>query len=287
MSISSDILGLTNKPLVREQPKPTQAQKKASPPKAAPKKKSSGGGGPARKGWDDWGPLVEQARRSVADRTGVDVPITLLRAMMNQESGGRRDAVSPKGAYGLFQLMPGTAKGLGVYERQKKPGAEGAYWNIWGGITYLANQYKRFGSWDLALAAYNAGPGAVRKYGGIPPYKETRNYVTNIKGMWRRYSNDEAVRPFAPVGLSPSMALTQNRPVRTMGVGDLLNPPSFPEVMRNYRHVPPLPDVEAPPQSAQTPAAPAPPAESPALQLDAQTLLNPPTIEELMKKWQI
>ena len=89
------------------------------------------------------------------------------------------DAVSAKGARGIMQLMPGTAAELNV-------DVSDAFDNIRGGATYLRRQLDRFGgSVPLALAAYNAGPGAVLRYGGIPPYRETRNYVATILGRWR------------------------------------------------------------------------------------------------------
>ena len=93
--------------------------------------------------------------------------------LVRQESGYNIHALSTAGAYGLAQLMPATAKGLGV--NRKDPAQ-----NLDGGARYLAIQYKKFGRWDLALAAYNAGPGAVEKHNGIPPYKETRHYVATI-----------------------------------------------------------------------------------------------------------
>ncbi|WP_323764690.1 lytic transglycosylase domain-containing protein [Marinovum sp.] len=103
------------------------------------------------------------------------VPEDLFLRLVQQESGWNPKALSHKGAYGLAQLMPGTAKRLGV--NREDPGQ-----NLAGGARYLKQQYDKFGSWKLALAAYNAGPGAVQKYGGVPPYKETRNYVKVIWG---------------------------------------------------------------------------------------------------------
>ena len=98
------------------------------------------------------------------------VPEDLFLRLVQQESGWNQGAVSAKGAQGLAQLMPGTAARLGV-------DASDPQQNLEGGARYLAMMYSRFGSWRLALAAYNAGPQAVEKYGGIPPYEETKGYV--------------------------------------------------------------------------------------------------------------
>lgn len=103
------------------------------------------------------------------------VPEDLFLRLVQQESGWNPKALSQKGAYGLAQLMPGTARRLGV--NREDPAQ-----NLSGGARYLKQQYDRFGSWKLALAAYNAGPGAVTKYGGVPPYRETLNYVKVIWG---------------------------------------------------------------------------------------------------------
>ena len=105
----------------------------------------------------------------------------LVKAIILQESGGDPKAVSAKGAKGLMQLMDGTARMLGVSDpfdsRQ----------NIFGGVRYLATLLNKFnGNVRNALAAYNAGPGAVEKYRGIPPYDETRKYVDNIIDTFQR-----------------------------------------------------------------------------------------------------
>ncbi|WP_424986246.1 lytic transglycosylase domain-containing protein [Microbulbifer sp. S227A] len=104
-----------------------------------------------------------------------NVPEELFARLVQQESGWNPDARSHKGALGLAQLMPATARALGV--NPKDP-----YENLDGGARYLARQFREFGSWRLALAAYNAGPQAVKKHGGVPPYKETKNYVKVIWG---------------------------------------------------------------------------------------------------------
>ncbi|WP_373284033.1 lytic transglycosylase domain-containing protein [Primorskyibacter flagellatus] len=118
------------------------------------------------------GPHLATAR-AAARRHGV--PEDLFLRLVQQESGWNDKARSHKGAIGLAQLMPGTAKVLGVDPHDPQQ-------NLEGGARYLAQQYRTFKSWRLALAAYNAGPQAVQKYDGIPPYKETQNYVRIIWG---------------------------------------------------------------------------------------------------------
>jgi soluble lytic murein transglycosylase-like protein len=99
----------------------------------------------------------------------------LLAAVAKVESGYKPTAVSPAGARGLMQIMPGTAKGLGVSNAFDPAQA------VEGAAKLLSRNLKEFGSLDLALAAYNAGGGAVKKYKGIPPYAETRAYVPKVK----------------------------------------------------------------------------------------------------------
>ncbi len=117
--------------------------------------------------------LFAEAARS----HGVDQ--RLLEAVAWQESRGRMTAISPKGALGVMQLMPGTAAEMGVR-------ADDLADNIRGGAQYLRRQIDRFGgNIPLALAAYNAGPGAVLRYRGIPPYRETQTYVARIMQQWQ------------------------------------------------------------------------------------------------------
>lgn len=112
---------------------------------------------------------------TIAEKHGVDPK--LFQALINQESGFNPKAVSPAGAMGLSQLMPKTAKSLGVTDPFN------ASQNLEGGAKYLAQMMKEFnGDPKLALAAYNAGPGAVKRAGGIPPFQETQDYVKKILG---------------------------------------------------------------------------------------------------------
>ena len=102
------------------------------------------------------------------------LPASLLAAVAKVESGYDPSAVSPAGAQGLMQLMPGTAAGLGANAFDPAQAVDAA-------AKLLAGHLRDFGSLPLALAAYNAGPGAVRRYGGIPPYAETRSYVNKVQ----------------------------------------------------------------------------------------------------------
>jgi len=115
------------------------------------------------------------------------LPVSLLKAVGRAESGFQADVVSPCGAQGIMQLMPSTARALGVsnaFDPQQ---------NIMGGAKFLRQMLDRFnGDVSLALAAYNAGPGAVSKYGGVPPYKETQNYVAKVQRYAGEFANGTA-----------------------------------------------------------------------------------------------
>ena len=125
--------------------------------------------------------------RAAANEFGVDEAI--VRAIIHAESAFRANAVSHAGAQGLMQLIPATATRFGVSD------AFDAGQNIRGGVQYLAWLLKRFDN-DLTLAAagYNAGEGAVDKYNGVPPYKETRRYVERVGMLADRYRGSLAAR---------------------------------------------------------------------------------------------
>lgn len=124
------------------------------------------------------------AIRDAALRFGVDPK--LIRSVIREESAGDPDALSHKGAQGLMQLMPQTAQYLRVSD------AYDAQQNVEGGTRYLARMVERYGDWSRALAAYNAGPDAVDRYRGIPPYQETREYVRRVLSYYRRYDAEFA-----------------------------------------------------------------------------------------------
>ena len=139
------------------------------------------GRGAAPAGWADALPAAGRpwagAIDAAATKAGVDP--RLLAAITQAESGFNPGALSGAGAVGLTQLMPGTASGLGVDPTD--PVA-----NLDGGARYLAGQLDSFGRVDLAVAAYNAGPGAVRQAGGVPDYPETQAYVRRVLGYYQQ-----------------------------------------------------------------------------------------------------
>lgn len=123
---------------------------------------------------------IEQLVNANAGAAGVDP--ALVKAIIANESGFDANATSKTGAQGLMQLEPQTASELGVAN------AYDPAQNIWGGTRYIKGLLERFhGDLRLAVAAYNAGPGAVEKYGGIPPYAETQAYVDNVLGAYQKY----------------------------------------------------------------------------------------------------
>ncbi|MCL6630467.1 MAG: lytic transglycosylase domain-containing protein, partial [Armatimonadetes bacterium] len=120
-------------------------------------------------------PIINRA----ASEYGLDP--ALIKAVISVESGFKPNAVSSAGARGLMQLLPSTAISLGVNPDDPEQ-------NIQGGARYLRQQLDRFGSIELALAAYNAGPGSVLRYGGIPPFEETERYVSAVLTRLSEYA---------------------------------------------------------------------------------------------------
>jgi len=151
-------------------------------------------------------PIVAYARQ-MAEKYGI--PPELFFALIGQESGWKQGSRSGAGAIGLTQLMPGTARGLGVDPTKWKE-------NLRGGAMYLSQQFKSFGQWDLALAAYNAGPGAVRGAGNrVPDISETQNYVKQVLARAQRGGG-------AP-GSTPTAMGTTPDPADTLGVQRMRN----------------------------------------------------------------
>jgi Transglycosylase SLT domain len=185
---------------------------------------------PSTRAGGGYGSIVNKASQLY----GIDP--ALLHAVIRQESGGNPKAKSPVGAMGMMQLMPATAKALGVIDPSDPEQ------NIMGGAKYLAQHLKTFGgNVPLALAAYNAGPGAVQKYKGIPPYKETQNYVKSITAnMGKVGSMPQVGQPTATPQSTPAIAVQPQQadgrlaqiPIPAVGNADIMGGKQFvsPEV---------------------------------------------------------
>ncbi|MEW6136754.1 MAG: lytic transglycosylase domain-containing protein [Thermodesulfobacteriota bacterium] len=129
---------------------------------------------------------IDEIVSEISSKFGIEA--SLVKAIITVESNCRPSAVSPKGAQGLMQLMPRTAQELKV--SQPLDPRE----NIVGGVKYIKGLLASYGDLRLALAAYNAGPGAVEKYAGIPPYRETINYVKKVLKYYRIYKSDPTLK---------------------------------------------------------------------------------------------
>jgi Rod binding domain-containing protein len=161
-------------------PGPQKDTEKVGPPKPPPVKVSSAVPDSVQARVEAFDSLIEDA----AAHHGVDS--SLVRAIIASESGGRPDALSPKSAKGLMQLIDSTAAAMGV--QQIWDPAQ----NISGGVKYLKQQLDRFdGDITLAAAAYNAGPGAVQKHGGVPPYRETQQYIRRVLNYLSYFQGQE------------------------------------------------------------------------------------------------
>jgi hypothetical protein len=146
-----------------------------------------------------------------AERQGV--PLSLVQGVVDTESGGVFNAIGPKTktgdrAYGPMQLMGATAKDLGVNRMEWKD-------NIRGGVKYLSQLSQQFQDPSLVMAAYNAGPGNVQKYGGIPPFKETQNYVQKVQNFMAKSTNDDDFVPFG-------QGTATQAPAQTVGTDDFV-----------------------------------------------------------------
>jgi len=223
----------------------------------------------------DYDPIIESAAKDE------QVDPDELRAMMGQESGGIPNAVSPKGARGLMQLMPGTAKDLGVTDINDPEQ------NIRAGARYYRQMRDKYGgNRRMALAAYNAGPGAVDKYRGIPPFKETQNYVIQVENRLKKrkgflqgrpdllpkgpmtFGTVPADQPDADIPPMPHRERPAEPAVEESAGDDARQeaPPEAPENVPSDVPVDQIPAVNAlaPTIAPEPPATPAPPAAAPA-----------------------
>lgn len=142
--------------------------------------------------------LTELIRRHAASAS---LDHRLVEAVIQVESGYNARAMSRKGARGLMQLMPATARDLGVSDVFDPDQ------NVGGGTRYLRSMLDSFGRLELALAAYNAGPTAVQRYGGVPPYAETRDYVSKVMRLFRGDSGSSIVVASFPASFGAAQAV--------------------------------------------------------------------------------
>jgi len=205
-------------------------------------------GSEAREGHEVRGTWQQQAD-AIARQVGV--PPALFKSIIRHESGGNPKARSPAGAIGYTQLMPGTARALGVNPHNP-------YQNLLGGARYLKRQLAAYnGNVKMALAAYNAGPGAVAKYHGVPPYAETQAYVRNVMrdasiasgAPSTMSSNVFDIGRAAPQGLDPAASL-KRRQLRAAltpdpGIKNILQRSVGERVADSITHEIPLPQLAA------------------------------------------
>ena len=140
---------------------------------------------------DDWDAQIVEAALTH------NVQPELIKAVMLAESGMNPEARSRSGAMGLMQMIPSTAKAMGVVDPWDPAQ------NIMGGARYLRLMLDRFGDKERAIAAYNAGPGAVEKYNGIPPFEETQIYVPRVMDLYAMFRDERQLTALMPVGAPP------------------------------------------------------------------------------------
>lgn len=199
----------------------------------------------------------ERIKTAVEDSAAkFNLPTALVLGFMKQESGFNPNAVSHCGAQGLMQLMPQTARTLGVKD------SFNIEQNVEGGCRYIRQMLDRFGgNLKHAIAAYNAGPGAVEKYNGVPPYAETQNYVVAVSAHYKKFSGgaeisipDGPSKEIAPKGLNMNLAVAavdssemMSQAVASLAIASNIQPMDLPESKRQSDPEPPPP----PPPSAK------------------------------------